>query len=96
MALSEVCSFENDEIPIINIYGNRNAFRPLLYFKEHDVLLTTTSSCTFYHNQHAHVTGLALFHILFQLHRCPVKKDQLQRLSKTGWKPAKSNFNPKI
>lgn len=95
MALSEVCTFPNTEIPLICIYGNRSAYRPLLYFKEYDVLLTTTKPSAFYDSdeEEFHVTGLAFLHLLFQLHEYPFNKEELNRLSKTGWKAAKNISN---
>lgn len=46
-AFSELCTFPCDEIPLINIFGSRYTFRPFLYFRKYDVLLTTSTPFTF-------------------------------------------------
>ena len=44
MVLSEVTKFPtNYTVPLVNFYGNQFVIRPLIYFKEADVMLTTTS-----------------------------------------------------
>lgn len=34
LALSQVCVFPNEKIPLVAIFGNRTCFRPILYFKK--------------------------------------------------------------
>ena len=43
LAMSQTCSFGNSDIPLVLLFGNRNRYRPLLYFNSHDVLLTTAN-----------------------------------------------------
>lgn len=40
-AMASVCQFPARKIPLIQIYGNRVRFRPILYFKEDDIMITT-------------------------------------------------------
>lgn len=39
MAMAQVAKFPN--IPIVNIFGGKMVFRPFIYFKQLDVMLTT-------------------------------------------------------
>ena len=41
MAIAEVATFPDEDVPILNILGNKLCYRPLLYFPKCDVLLTT-------------------------------------------------------
>ena len=41
MALSQVATFPNSSVPVVNFLRNKFVYRPLLYFKEVDVLLVT-------------------------------------------------------
>ena len=88
MAVSEVCTFENTEVPLVNIFGNRHAFRPLLYFKKYDVLLTTPKPYMYVfldENKKIHFLGLAMLHILFTLHRYPFKATELIATLTENW-----------
>ena len=41
MAISQVATFPSPDVPVVNFIGNKFVFRPPLYFKELDVVLTT-------------------------------------------------------
>ena len=50
--ITEILAFSefvhNCTAPIVLFYGSRNAFRPFIYFKNEDVLLTIQTSVTFH------------------------------------------------
>ena len=79
--VTQNATFENDEVPLMNIFGNRNTFRPLLYLKKYDVLLKTPKPFTFLDDTKTiHLIGLAMLQILFKIHRYPFKATELQGL----------------
>lgn len=47
ISFSELCQFTCKCVPLINIFGSRHTFRPLLYLRDYDVLLTTETPITF-------------------------------------------------
>ena len=40
MAISQMADFPNEDVPVVNFWGKKFVFRPLLYFKGVDVILT--------------------------------------------------------
>lgn len=95
MAMSEVCQHPQEEVPLINIFGNRNSFRPLFYFKKYDVMLTTPKPFTFMiDNRTLCLNGLFMFHLVCNLYRYPFKTRKLQMTKVTGWARAKLAHNP--
>ena len=96
MAISEVCEHQNEEVPIINIFGNRQTIRPLLYFKKYDVMLTTPKPFTFMiSSKELCLHGLILFHLLCNMHRYPFHVDKLRNTNSTGWAKAQGDNNPR-
>lgn len=73
MAISEVCNRdENQLVPVINIFGNKENFRPILYFHEYDVMLTTPKPFTYMlDNKTLCLNGLIMIHLLCNIHRYP-------------------------
>ena len=95
MAISEVCLHSNEEVPLINIFGNRNSFRPLFYFQKYDVMLTTPKPFTYMiDNKILCLDGLFMFHMVCNLHRYPFKIEKLRMIKTTGWARAKHTNNP--
>ena len=95
MSFSEKCDFSESKIPLVNIFGSRNTFRPLLYFKAYDVLLTTPTAITYRNRDESiNLCGLVLLHILFNLHNYPFSHDILSQQFKTGWEQAKVCTEP--
>ena len=70
MAISQMATFPDADVPIVNFLGTKLSFRPLLYFKELDVLLTTPRPM---HLRTAHdtidVLGLITMFTLMNLHK---------------------------
>lgn len=94
MAISEVCN-ENQLVPVINIFGNRENFRPFLYFHEYDVMLTTPKPFTYMlDNKTLCLNGLIMLHLLCNIHRYLFYADKLRSIQSTGWAKAKSDYNP--
>lgn len=92
-ALSEVCTYSDDSkaIPLVNIFASRNTFRPFLYFKEYDVLLTTLTPITYVRKDKVafDIHGLALLKLLFSIDCYPFREDKLEGVTKSMWKAAK-------
>lgn len=92
-ALSEVCTYPEDSkgIPLVNIFASRNTFRPFLYFKEYDVLLTTLTPITYVRKDKVafDIHGLALLKLLFSIDCHPFKEEKLEEVTKSMWKAAK-------
>jgi hypothetical protein len=92
LAFAQKTNFPSSKVPLLLIYGNRFMFRPLLYFKKYDVMLTTP--CVIQHriNQHTmYRLGLALLFTLLNCHHTDVilfHKDVLRTKDKTGFKLA--------
>lgn len=47
-SFSELCTLPNEEVPIVGLYASRYSYRPLLYFRKYDVLLTTATPFTYF------------------------------------------------
>lgn len=85
LAVAQKCTFSNICVPVIAIFGNRYKYRPLLYFKEYDVALTTPRTISLRTDDTVDTYGLMFLHILFNLHDNPFKSSELNKLPKTGW-----------
>lgn len=85
MAISEVCEEESNNVPVINIFGNRENFRPLLYFKTYDVMLTTPKPFTYKYGKEVCLYGLVLMHLLCGIHKYSFHTNELRRTKTTGW-----------
>ena len=94
-AFSEMCRFSNTDIPLISLYGDRETFRPFLYFPEHDVLLTTKTPFTFHCDNQVHVHALATINLLFRIHEYPFIRSKLNRMRTCGWLEAKLKNEPR-
>ena len=93
-AMSEVCTFaeESDEIPLVNIYASRHTYRPFLYFKHYDVLLTTQRPIAYVRTDKTKfdIHGLALLKNLFLFDCYPFKKEALERITQSMWRAAQN------
>ena len=70
MAVAQVAEFPRADVPLVNIFGNKFVYRPLLYFRECDVLLTTPRPVHLRRDATTlDVLGLVLLFTLFQLHK---------------------------
>ena len=92
MAISEVAAFPKADVPLLNIFGNKFVYRPLLYFKEYDVLLTTPRPIHLRRDVNS-VDGLGLLFmfVLFQLHNtrtCSFEIEEVKKFPTSGWKAA--------
>ena len=71
-SMSELCEAMDPSIPLIGLYGNRYSYRPLLYFREHDVLLTTSTPFTYFDSQQRiDLHGLVFLRVLAMLQDYP-------------------------
>lgn len=89
---AELAIFENDMVPLVNIMGNKTAFRPILYWRKFDVLITTPDVVPLRRNENTlDIQGLLLLFVLFQFHNVGVvsfDEEALKQHSKTGWAQA--------
>ena len=90
MAISHVATFPDPDVPIVNFLGNKFSFRPLLYFKELDVLLTTPRVM---HLRTSHdtidVLGLITMFTFMNLHKTDMIKfsqEAITAFPMSGWK----------
>lgn len=91
MAIAQKCCFPKNNVPLLLIYGSRVHFRAFLYFKAHDVLLTTPTVIPFVDvNGKLFTFGLMALHLLFRIHRFPFKTEELEKMAKSGWADAMS------
>ena len=89
MAISEVAHFPNDGVPLVNIFANKFVYRPLMYFKGCDILLTTPRPLHLRREVDI-VDGLGLLFLflLFQLHNvriCSFDMEKVKRFPRSGW-----------
>lgn len=68
--------------------------RPFLFFREHDVLLTTATPITYVNNGKYDIHGLALLRLLFMLDCYSFEEEHLEALPKSGWKDAQQGRQP--
>ena len=90
MAISQLAHFPDATVPIVNFLGTKLSFRPLLYFKEQDVLLTTPRVL---HLRTAHdtikVLGLVTMFTLMNVHKTDMVQFSTEAIAKfprSGWK----------
>ncbi len=92
MVAAELAIFENDMVPLVNIMGNKTAFRPILYWRKLDILITTPDVVPLRRNKNTlDIQGLLLLFVLFQFHNVSVislNEETLKQHSKTGWAQA--------
>ena len=59
-------------IHVIGLFGSRYSYRPVLYFREHDVLFTTETSFTYFDKfGRVDMHGLAFLRVLIMLEKYP-------------------------
>ena len=90
MAIAQLAHFPDATVPIVNFLGTKLSFRPLLYFKEQDVLLTTPRVL---HLRTAHdtitVLGLVTMFTIMNVHKTDMVQfstEALAKCPKSGWK----------
>ena len=95
MAVAQVAQFRNNAVPMVNILANRTAFRPFLYFRHEDVMITTPKAVPFRRDANTiDIQGLLLLFLVLRLHKTSsitFKMDIIKRTVKTGWKEALHN-----
>ncbi len=93
-SFSELCELPNNLVPVIALFGSRYSFRPLLYFKAYDVLLTTSRSYTFFDSKkQVDLHGIVMLRVLSMLANYPFSKTFLESTTKLGWEAAKIKEN---
>lgn len=96
-ALGELCQIQNDTVPIIGIYGSRYSYKPLLFFREHDVLYTTRTPFTYWDDKgQVDLHGLVFLRALAMLEQYPINVTYLTSGKKLGWKDARGQRCPDI
>lgn len=89
MAVAELAQFDDEAVPIVNILANKSAFRPILYWREKDVLLTTARAVPLRRSQsNIDIQGLLLMFVLLRLNqitRISFNMEKIGKLAKTGW-----------
>ena len=92
MAVAEIAQCTAEAVPLVNILANKSAFRPFLYWREKDVLLTTAGVVPLRRsNSEIDIRRLLLLFVLLQLHRRTHISFNLEshgKISKTGWREA--------
>lgn len=70
MAVAQVARFANDAVLIVNIMANKTAFRPFIYFKHEDVLISTPKVDPLRRGPNKiDIQGLLLFFVVLRLNR---------------------------
>lgn len=91
MAVAELTQFNDEAVPIVNIFANKSAFRPILYWRKNDVLVTTARAVPLRSQSNIDIQGLLLMFVVLQLNettRISFKMEKIGKLAKTGWKKA--------
>ena len=69
MAISQVATFPNPDVPVVNFLAHKFVFRPLVYFRDVDVLVTTPRVIHLRHSENTiDVLGLITMFTFLQLH----------------------------
>ena len=73
-------------------YASRHTYRPFLYFKYCDVLLTTRTPITYVRTDKKafDIHGLVFLKLLFLFDRHPFKKQNLEKITKSMWEGSKN------
>lgn len=97
-SLAELCKLTNDNVPVIGFFGSRYSYRPLLYFRKHDVLFTTETSFTYFDEcGQIDMHGLAFLRVLIMLEKYPFDvKCLTSDGKKLGWMAARRERNPDV
>lgn len=97
-SMSELCEAIDPSIPLIGLYGSRYSYRPLLYFREHDVLFTTSTPFTYFDSQQRiDLHGLVFLRVLAMLQDHPFANEVfIGSDKKLGWKDAREKCNADV
>ena len=92
LAFAQKTTFPNKLVPLLLIYANRFMYRPLIYFKKYDVLLTTPRVIQHRISQSkVYALGLMLMYTLFNTHHVDVvsfSKEYIKAQENTGFRKA--------
>ena len=92
MTISEVATFPKSNVPLVNVLASKLAFRPVFYWRDLDVLLTTPKVIPLRASQNkVDIRGLLFLFTIFQVHRkscITFDVEKLRTLPKTGWAEA--------
>ena len=97
-SMSELCEAIDPSIPLIGLYGSKYSYRPLLYFREHDVLLITSTPFTYFDSQQRiDLHGLVFLRVLAMLQDYPFANEVfIGSDKKLGWKDAREKHNADV
>ena len=94
-AMASCCTFPSRNIPLIMIYGSRLKYRPLIYFSEDDLMLTTPRAIAYADsNGMAGIEGLFLMFLLCYKEALTYDISRMSNYLKTGWSTALPSPNP--
>ena len=92
MTISEVATFPKSDVPLVNVLASKLAFRPVFYWRDLDVILTTPKVIPLRASQNkVDIRGLLFLFTIVQVHRKSCIKfdvEKLRTLPKTGWAEA--------
>ena len=89
MSFAEKCILPKPNVPLLLLHACRFHYRPLLYFKEQDVLLTSPTVLPLLtDNSDINIFGVMSLKLLFRLHLSPFNCEKLEQLPKSGWQAA--------
>lgn len=63
--------------PTVLLYANRQVFRPFIYYKSADILLTTKEAYKWFHDNHVDVMGVVFMAVLMQSSKYLVYRENL-------------------
>ena len=94
-AMASYCTFPSRNIPLIMICGSRLKYRPLIYFSEDDLTLTTPRPIAYADSDGmAGIEGLFLMFLLCYKEALTYDLSRLSNCIKTGWSTALPSPNP--
>ena len=87
MAMAKVVKFPEEAVPI---FGGKMVFRPFIYFKKLDVMLTTPNVISLRPTAESlNMLGLlVLFSLFHKLRHISFLMEEVSQLPKTGWRHA--------
>ena len=102
MAMAEMTTFDDvpegstrTKVPLVNFLASKVAYRPFIYFKEEDVIITTPFAVPLRRSEHKlDMQGLLLLALLTRLSHVKTIQftaSKIQMLDKSGWAEAKQN-----
>lgn len=95
-AMASACDFPNNSVPLVQFYGNRHRYRPIMYFKASDIIITTSNPIQYLNSEgEICLEGLFLMFLLCYKYALQFDVESIERLfPKSGWGEATRLYNP--